>query len=99
MKKILLFAILIAPITANAFVPTVEQDPTPNPTPTQLTITDDDRVQVVTASYVKGAYNETLNVIESKKVNALTTWESSFVSQLDLADGSVNPNAGGGSIN
>ena len=95
MKKILLFAILIAPITANAFVPTVEQDPTP----TQLTITDDDRVQVVTASYVKGAYNETLNVIESKKVNALTTWESNTVSQLDLAGGSVNPNANGGSIN
>ena len=96
MKKILLFAILIAPITANAFDPTPEPYPNETNISAQVTITDDDRTHVVTASYVKDAYNATVNVIESKKVNALATWKSNTVSQLDLAGGS-NPNAGGGS--
>ena len=98
MKKILILSMLIAPIVAMADDPVgpaaasgAPVVATANPPYATATVEDGDSTTVVSASYVKGAYNDTISAInrlnhkvETKRVSAVTTWGSPSATLLEL---------------
>ena len=86
MKKILILPILIAPIVAHATDPVGPSGTTPSnaviatyrPYYQTAEILPSDTTQVVSASYVKGAYNDTIaaiNKIHQNKQEVLTVYD------------------------